>query len=133
MDAPHIVWNPQLAIGDPTIDGQHRSLVELIGRIEEGANGKDALTIRAAVEYAATHFKAEEDLMGRTGFPGLKAHAALHARLNHDLMTYAKKVAKGETDTYAFRAFMFSWVRDHIMVEDQKIGAFLKRRQAGNY
>jgi hemerythrin-like metal-binding protein len=130
MDHYRIAWNPTLSIGDSTIDAQHKHLVDLIGQISEGRDAQDALTLNAALEYAAVHFKAEEEVMRRCGFPGLQAHVAQHKFLTRTLVAYVKKVEKGETDLYAFKNFMFTWVRDHIMDEDQKIGLFLRQQQA---
>jgi len=128
LEQPLIAWTPQLAVGDPTVDAQHQRLMDLIARITDTHDARDALTMNAAVEYAATHFKAEEQLMNRLGYPAFPDHARLHRQLTQNLLGYVKKVGKGETDLRAFKQFMFKWVRDHIMVEDLKLARFLRTR-----
>ena len=112
-------------MGDPEIDAQHRHLIELIARVPDQAAPGDAELLAAALQYTATHFKAEETYMERVGYPGLAAHRSDHKFLTRTLMVYKQRYDDGETDLYALKQFLFRWVRDHILDEDRKIGAHI--------
>ena len=120
-----VEWRDGLLIGEPVIDAQHRRLVELIAGISDHPQSRDPALIAEALAYAATHFADEEGVMERIGFPGLARHRHLHKTLTRTLLAYQRQYENGETDLYSFKHFLFRWVRDHIMEEDQQIGAFL--------
>ena len=126
MDTYRIVWNDALLIGNRTVDAQHKQLVEMIQSIPEFSASRDEEILTQALQYAAEHFSDEEAFMSEIQYPGLAAHKNKHKTLTRILMAYAKEYDQGKTDLYAFKQFMFRWVRDHIMDEDRKIGIFLK-------
>lgn len=127
MDSYRIEWNDALLIGNQAVDAQHKQLVEMIQSIPEFATSRDENMLIEAVEYAAAHFTDEETFMRDIDYPELKAHTNRHKTLTRTLMAYAKDYKKGKTDLYAFKQFMFRWVREHIMNEDKKIGVFFQR------
>lgn len=127
MDTYRIIWSDTLLIGEDTVDAQHKKLIEMIGAVKERETPDDPRTLAAALEYAGTHFHDEEALMERVGYPELAAHRNDHKRLTRTLGAYKKEYESGKTDLYAFKNFMFSWVRDHIMDEDRKLGLWLKQ------
>ncbi len=131
MEKLRIAWNQSLAIGNEKIDHQHQYLIELISAIPESASQVDSKVLGEALTYAGTHLADEEVLMEEIGYPGLPEHRQSHKKLVHTLLSYKKQYEEGDTDLYSFKQFMFRWVRDHIVDEDQKIGEFI-RQQAQN-
>jgi len=130
MDDRVIAWSDRLLIGDPLIDAQHRQLVELISHVDERETPDDPQTLAAAVNYAAKHFRDEENLMRQLGYPGLPAQISEHRTLTRTLHAYRKEYEAGHRDLYALKHFLFRWVRDHIMERDAQLGAWLKSRAA---
>ncbi len=126
MDTYRIVWDDALLIGNQPVDAQHKRLIETIQSIPEFSTSKDKDVLAEALQYAAEHFSDEEAYMSEIQYPALAAHRIKHKTLTRILMAYARDYDKGKTDLYAFKQFMFRWVRDHIMDEDRKIGIFLK-------
>ena len=126
MDTYKIAWNQALEIGDPGIDDQHKNLIELIASIPEHDSNKGRAALDAALDYVEHHFAEEEAIMERVGFPLLHAHRNKHKKLTRVLMTYKKEFEEGTEDIYAFREFMFCWIRDHIMEDDQILGSYIK-------
>ncbi len=124
MDDYRIEWNDALLIGNQAVDAQHKRLVEMIQSIPEFSSSRDEKVLLETLEYATAHFSDEETYMRELDYPELKAHANKHKTLTRMLMAYAKDYEKGKTDLYAFKQFMFRWVREHIMDEDKKISAY---------
>ncbi len=130
IDTDHykIEWNDALLIGNRSIDTQHKRLVDMIQSIPEFNTARDDRVLNETLEYATTHFSDEESFMHDIAYPDLKAHTNKHKTLTRTLLAYARNYEKGKTDLYAFKHFMFRWVREHIMDEDRKIGQFFKTR-----
>lgn len=126
MDDCRIEWDDALLIGNPAIDAQHKRLVEMIQAIPEFSTVKDIKILIETLEYAAAIFGDEENAMRKMNYPELKAHSHKHTTLTRTLMAYATDYEKGKTDLYAFKQFMFRWIRDHIMDEDKKMGEYSK-------
>jgi hemerythrin len=126
-----ICWDDQLLVGDPLIDTQHRTLIDFISRIYSGSTEADEAALNVALEYAGTHFAAEEELMKRVGYPHYEEHRRKHIKLTRILLGYKAEYEARSRDLHAFKHFMFHWVREHILEEDRRIGVFLATRGAG--
>lgn len=118
-------WNEKYSVGDSEIDNQHKSLFELGNRISNSASTHDIKPdVMRLFKYTREHFKAEEAMMKRIGFP----LAAEHAKLHDDLITKLSDVTSIPLDTDdnidAFKKFIFEWLIDHIMNEDNKYFRF---------
>ncbi len=124
MDTYRIEWNHSLSIGCELIDSQHKRLIKMIGAISEFNSPDDERILIASIEYAAEHFAAEEGLKQDMGYPFVAEHKKMHRKLVRILWSYKRDYAAGKTDLYAFKQFMYGWVREHIMVEDNKTGAY---------
>jgi hemerythrin len=78
-----IPWTPDLEIGEPGVDHQHREIFRRAG-ILAGAltQGQGREEVGRLVEYVAAytygHFQDEEFLMEELGYPHLAAHRQLH-------------------------------------------------------
>ncbi len=125
MDTYKIGWNESLSIGNKLIDSQHKMLIELIGAISEFDDSKDDAVLMAAIDYASYHFAAEERHMEKNAYPDIDEHKSTHKKLSKILWSYKRDYDQGKIDLYGFKQFMFCWIRDHIMEDDVKIGAFL--------
>ena len=47
------------------------------------------------------------------------------------LLAYQHEYDEGMHDLYAFKLFMYRWVRDHVMDEDHRIGEYLAMTKGG--
>jgi hemerythrin len=126
----NIEWDDSLLIGNGLIDLQHKRLIGLIGAIPETKSPGDELALEEAIVYAETHFADEEEYLEEIGYPGALEHTNMHRKMTTILETYKRDFDDGKTDLYAFKQFMYGWIKDHIMKEDKKIGAHL--RSSGN-
>lgn len=79
MNVLYIVWKPHDDIGVPIIDEQNRAIVATINSlyyfIQEGW-GLSALapTLNIIKSYSSFHFKTEEGILAKAGYPELHKH-----------------------------------------------------------
>ena len=131
-----VEWYDSYAIGIEHVDHQHKTLVELIARLQERISaGNDAAEIANAlkflVEYTQAHFRDEEDVMLGMDFDEYEHHKALHQQLVAEIVTILNDLKRGRRiDLFALIDFLTDWLVNHIQKEDMKIGRFLSRRQA---
>ena len=132
MDA-RLNWCDEYAVGVDDIDRHHRELFRLVNEFHDAFHQYEHKTdilwvLRQLVVYVEAHFRHEEDMMARAGYPQLGTHRESHSRLFRKISDLQRKCAAGETrvdwDTVAF---LKHWLTAHIMDEDKKFGAFLRR------
>lgn len=131
-----IVWNDNLLIGDEIVDSQHKELVKLVNNLvcsckDENADVLGALAFLRA--YTAIHFKDEEVLQKRYGFPEYKVHKKLHTDFKvtvNELVTQYIN-SNGSTDMLqvALKEILVTWLINHIMNEDKKIGFHIEHQK----
>jgi hemerythrin-like metal-binding protein len=131
MDNYVIAWSEALAVGDPTVDAQHRRLIEMIAGISDHESAADATLVPEVLDYAARHFREEESFMARIGYPALAAHRDEHKLLTRTFLAYKREYDEGKTDLYNMKHFLFRWVRDHVMDTDRQIGRYLAGGRRG--
>lgn len=126
-----IKWDATLMVGVPSIDGQHRKLVDLINQLNEAmkrGQGHAALgdILKEMVDYTRYHFAFEEKLMAQHGYPESKTHLLNHDSLNRQVFEFQIKYAAGKAAlTIPAMKFLRSWLMHHIQVTDKEVGAYL--------
>lgn len=130
-------WNPNLAVGVPEIDRQHKELFatmdKLVVAMREG-QGKDAVgpTLTFLDSYIRQHFKAEEQWMALTKYPDETRHRAEHVAFMKDFAALKDTFAKtGASPSLAIEVQRRTsgWLRDHIGKNDKALGAWLAARR----
>lgn len=125
-----------MAVGDASVDADHRQLIDLINKVEliltaAGGHIELELALDELSDYTQAHFEHEEHLMLCVGFPGLTGHRQAHRELRTQLdalrqaMTAAKTRAPIVADTDRLVALLRDWLLDHVLKEDMKVRAFL--------
>jgi hemerythrin len=129
-----IVWKEFYSVNIAEFDQQHRQLIRLINEFEKAmteGRGRDALleTYRALIQYAKSHFAAEEKLMADHGFPGHAMHKQEHAELLDKVNEMLRLHNEGKSGlTISTITFMCDWLSHHILVTDKKYSTFLNAR-----
>ena len=131
-------WTEECSVGVRQLDDDHKQLFSITNELYDsvvvgnGANIDDFLSnaISRLNGYIDLHFKREEDMLERNGYPKARSHKALHgvattmfAQLERDKLHADKhqlameivKLAKG-------------WLLLHIQEEDKQLGAFLNSK-----
>jgi hemerythrin-like metal-binding protein len=120
-------WEDRLLIGITSIDEQHKQLVLMLARLQNGvkeghADEAIAKTLRDLVDYTKKHFSDEEALMLKQKFPELEYHKKLHYDLTEELVGILQEMKKGrDISGEELINFLRHWLFDHILKEDKKI------------
>jgi hemerythrin len=126
-----LVWDRTLSVGVPEIDEDHRKLVDLFNLLNravlEGASRDytEAL-VDELISCTAWHFKHEERLMLKYGYPGLAEHRSEHAELIDSAQALQRKFQSGSGPAASEDIeFVEHWLTGHIYGADMDLGAFL--------
>ena len=130
-------WDPKYSVGVKDIDDQHRKLINLIaqlqGVLDQGAvSRKNELfvVLKALIDYTHYHFEAEEQLMEEIRYSDRDGHKVLHQTLIDQIQDILKRAKQGESlNVFDLIGFLKSWLIDHIMKEDKKIGREWNQRR----
>lgn len=127
-----VSWNDKLSVGVPSIDDQHKKLVSLLNQLHDAmmsGKGKDMLggILKGLIDYTVVHFRYEEELFVRTGYPDSEAHKKSHAELVRKVQDVQKKY---DTDgpkalTIPVMNFLKDWLANHIQGADMAYGPHL--------
>jgi hemerythrin-like metal-binding protein len=124
-------WSEKMSVGDARIDGQHRTLVDLVNKLYEamsGGKGDDVIgpTMTSLITYTKNHFAHEERFMQQIGYPQLEAHRQLHQNLTVKVQDMQSRIADGQRfSPVALAGFLKDWLTSHILSEDKKYTAFM--------
>lgn len=120
-------WLDEFKIGNDIVDKQHHYLFELANQVYE-AEDMPAI-IKCGEElfrYIREHFRDEERLMKRSGYPGYQAHVAMHDDLLLRLEGIAAHLTKDDFKNDSLNQLMVDWLLSHILKEDMLIGEYLR-------
>ncbi|MBK8636733.1 MAG: hemerythrin family protein [Chromatiaceae bacterium] len=126
-----LVWDKTLSVGVPEIDEDHRKLVDLFNllnrSVAEGASRDytEAL-VDELISCTVWHFKHEERLMLKYGYPGLAEHRSEHTELIDSAQALQWKFQSGESPASSEDIeFVEHWLTGHIYGADMDLGAYL--------
>jgi len=133
-----VSWDPRLLVGNAEIDGQHQELFrrvdQLLLALQRGSVAAEVERMMAFVgDYVHQHFRQEEALMQRTGYPDRPAHAAEHLELIHTFVALKKQLGKtGPTPEFGatLGAALVDWLKEHIATTDTALGTWLASHPA---
>ena len=125
-------WDPRFETGVERFDEEHKKLIRLVRDLQEeffAGKGGEVLgeVLNELVDYARTHFVAEEGEMEACRYPDLIAHRAEHEKFMKKVDEFKKGYVAGtETITMEVLNFLQEWVAAHIMEVDKRYGPYLK-------
>ena len=132
---PLMEWSDKLSVGVSQFDDEHKRLVKMVNDLFDAmhaSHGKDVLgpILDGLVSYTVTHFKHEEELMARHGFPESAAHRAEHVALTKQVAEIQAKYRAGATTvlTLEVMTFLKNWLTKHILGTDKHYGPFLNAK-----
>ena len=118
--------------GFPSIDTQHKQLVELLNRIEECR--KQAVSFEVILpmldgfcQRVIEHFRYEEKLFTQQGFQEAERHKNEHNDLEQLFLAFMEEY-KADPEGIMSPAFINTvrrWLMNHMTGEDKRMGAFL--------
>ncbi|TQV85357.1 bacteriohemerythrin [Aliikangiella coralliicola] len=127
-----IQWSHQYSIGIPSIDAQHKNLVEMINRLNiamaQGETASVVANILAGLtEYTRVHFAFEESLFEQYGYPETKEHIQKHSRLIARVEQFKIDFEQDASGAISLEIMQFltHWLTGHIQKSDRAYANFL--------
>ena len=124
-----IDWSSKYETHIRLIDKQHRQIVDIINQLYSMEKGKEQKVMRDVfaklLKYFETHFKDEEGLMEKNGYPGFELQKKEHDAFIDRICGYQKEFLKGHSPVpiNVFNA-VWDWFAHHIMKIDMRFRPF---------
>lgn len=131
-----IEWTDAYKIGIPSIDDDHKDLVDLVNlffaRTQDSADARELADILdKLIDRTRVHFIREEVMLDRNDYPQLAPHKAEHDRLlqqmSHFQTSYRQGTASARDITIDTAEFFRHWLLDHILEEDFPYRAYIMK------
>lgn len=128
---PLIDWSDALSVGVPSIDEQHKKLVEILNRLHDssvrGTGNEQLKTILdELVQYTISHFAAEERFFDEHDYPDAQAHKESHVALAKQVAAFNAAFQAGDARLSGdLFKFLRSWLNGHIRGTDKLYGPYL--------
>lgn len=117
----YLHWHPDFASGNVRIDFQHRGLINAVNDlIDASSSGPHDLVIARLdelISHTLHHFRDEEAILLRNGYPKLTEHARSHAGLIGQMLGFRERVHVDPDAIAGLIAFMVEVVVAHHMME----------------
>jgi len=125
-----LVLDEMLSLGIEEIDDDHGKLINLFNILNHSAT-EDApadyieAVLNELVNCTVWHFSHEERLMLKYGYRAFDDHRAEHQDLINSIRELQQKFHQtGKLDDDDL-VFLERWLTEHILVADQRLGAYL--------
>ncbi len=129
-------WSPDFEVGSPVMDEQHRQLLEIVNRFHDAVarkapRGEIVAIFEEAADFSRYHFRDEESLMARHGYPALDQHRMQHRHLV-DRVTELLLLLRGGQEGAAeqIQYFLKGWLTAHIKGIDRQYRPFAQAKAA---
>lgn len=131
-------WIDDYNVGVASIDNQHKELFNRANQLFEAMkSGKGSERAESVLDflgrYVLDHFREEEQVMARSGFPDLEAHRRSHEAFTQTFRQLVDEFREKGTDTMLsikIQRTVAGWLIDHIVREDRKVGLHVASKKA---
>ena len=126
-----VTWDETYSVSVRRLDEQHQKLFSLLNALHDAMRqGKGQLvvqdTLRELAAYTGTHFRAEEELLRRTNYPGFAGHLAEHQKFIARVERFTEDLKAGRhASSIAVVGFIKDWLGEHIRRTDRAYAAYL--------
>ncbi len=126
-----VEWDNRYNTGIKQFDSDHLHLLNLLNQtynavIINQSKHEMEYIVHELIDYAANHFKAEEELLGKYNYPQIDAHIQEHEVFSNQIMNYINKFLAGESLlTIEIILFLEEWLLKHISKADKEYSKFL--------
>ncbi len=131
MDKVFVQWSDALSVGNLTIDGQHKNLIDLLNNLYTAAvelRGQKAIleSLTAMGLYTQVHFTFEEALLEKCGYADIKRHRAEHLAFIEYVDQGKRRLESNDfVSSVELIKYLKEWLVHHIMVVDRQFGDVL--------
>ena len=129
-----IKWRESYETGIPSMDQQHRVLIDLINQLytmmrEKSSEDELGSILQRCLDYGEEHLQTEEALLEQHGYPEMEQHIAHHQKFFKTIEDLKQQYGEQEGEvTPEIYKFLRTWWIDHIVAEDKKYGPYLKEK-----
>lgn len=129
-----LAWDEKYSVKVRAMDGQHQKLIELVNQLDEAmaqGRGQDVLNkiFNDLVLYTKTHFRDEEELMAKHGFPDLDEHRQKHVSMTDQVLKLKQEAEETRLGvTVKLMNFLSGWLTKHIAGTDMQYGKYLNSK-----
>lgn len=135
-----MAWTDSLAVGDAVIDAQHRAFFDEVNAVVAALrDGAPRLRVqqfhRAFITSLARHFRDEELMLARVGYPDLDHHQAEHRALMASVSALAEILGHAEQPgelMMVVRNTVTALV-EHMALEDMRYRRYVRGAQAESW
>lgn len=132
----YLAWDDKLSVGIDAIDEDHKKLIGLINTLQTAVmypsgENYERQALKEVVDYTIYHFKREEELMEKYGYPDYEAHKKTHQAMIekvNDFMDLYERNSEGAICDLT--RYLKTWLIKHIAGTDQQYSSFLKEKGA---
>lgn len=132
-----IEWQDNFSIGIPSVDYEHRQLIDLIntlhGSLSSSAAEEDIIHFLGEVDARiSAHFALEEKEMSDLRYDKLAEHKADHERLLDQIRDIADAFEGGAYTNYddALGRHLKEWFTEHFRTQDARLHRFLDKTRS---
>jgi hemerythrin len=140
-----IQWRAKMSVSDQAIDQDHKRLIQLINLYEAAVTAGNCIQLRAVfdhlVAFAKEHFKREELIQIKIGYPHAVEHSCNHHELLNSITTFTERLCPYKLTVCPSRCnskittikpkevndFLHHWFIDHVIHTDLQMKPFLER------
>jgi hemerythrin len=134
----NITFDDNLVTGNETIDTQHKELIDRIQNFVTACQNGDSKVKAIKMldyldEYTDFHFKEEEKLQEKSGYPEREKHYEKHEEFRktiQELYEYLQEY-EGPTDRFSelVQKNVIDWLFGHIKTYDRSVAKFIFMKQ----
>jgi len=129
-----ITWRRQLSVGQPSIDEDHKHLIEYLNELDAALNSRSFMPVRVAkilmklLEYTQQHFAREEKIMQAVHYPKFEEHVRQHHEAVRTLSELSAVFTRDPTHQNAERIYTFTadWLVHHIIMQDTQLTPYVR-------
>ena len=125
-------WTKDLETSIPLVDREHQKLVELLNKLYNAMKRGEGTEVVGEIigslkRYTQTHFKNEEKLFEKLGYPKIDEHIKIHNNFVAKIVEFEREFNSGSVAlSIDIMNFLRSWLKDHIAGDDQAYARYFK-------
>lgn len=125
-----INWQDEFLTGVKDCDLQHKKIFNMINALYDGIKFNiERKTLKSSLEtlkkYMEIHFKTEEEMLERCGYPETEVHKEEHKKF---LENFEKLLNQENLNYLEVLRFLKNWWISHLLNQDRKYGWYLKEK-----
>ncbi len=126
-------WKKEFSVAVKQFNDDHKKLFGYLNELDQGLKAGIGIAdmsyiLKGLIDYTKTHFRNEERLMEKHGYPGYEQHKKEHDDLLQKVDLFYDEFSSGKKAfSIELLTFLDNWVTDHILKTDMKYKPFFEK------